>query len=143
MFRTRWIFALLVVALLLATLTCMAYRYVTVQQTGDVAVPPTDASPEDVVRAYVEALDVHDCDTARELNPDQSWCEDVESMELVEIRPIHSVRARHVELPVKLEFEWRPFYFDVSMTDGRISWGFILDRDSRGEPWRIVDQGVG
>jgi hypothetical protein len=131
------------VAVVLAALSWAAYRYLTVQQTGEVAIPADQASPEQVVRAYVEALDAHDCDTAATLNPDDLWCEDVESMDLIELRPVHSARARHVELPVRLDFEWRPFFFDVSMDDGRISWGFILERDSRREPWRIVDQGVG
>jgi hypothetical protein len=64
-------------------------------------------------------------------------------MEPIELRPVHSARARHVELPARLDFEWRPFFFDVSMDDGRISWGFILERDNARQPWRIVDQGVG
>ncbi|WP_252976266.1 hypothetical protein [Janibacter melonis] len=45
-----------------------------------VAIPPDDATPEEVVRAYTDALAAQDCETAEEIASvmGDTWCGDVE-----------------------------------------------------------------
>lgn len=128
------------------------------RQTADVAVPPPDAAPEQVVAAYLEALDAHDCDTAEALTAadsgDQarSWCEDVASLTDVEIgdhveeSPEHSgygAPAEVANVPVSFDLSWRLLHDDGSMDEGATAWGYLLVRESPDAPWRIFSQGLG
>ena len=64
----------------------MAYLLLPPRQTSDVARPALDATPEQVVTAYLDALDAHDCDTAEAMMTESaedsatSWCKDVASL---------------------------------------------------------------
>ena len=146
----------LVAAVLVAATA--AYLLLPPRQTGDVAVPPRDASPEQVVAAYLDAVNAHDCDTAEALmtadaeDRATSWCEDVASLEDVDIhdhfteRPKdsgHSAPEEVANVPVTFDLNWRLFHNDGSMDEGATSWGYLLVRDSADSPWRIFDQGTG
>ena len=127
------------------------------RQTSDVAVPAPDATPEQVVTAYLAAVDAHDCDTAEALMVDRadggttSWCEDVARLTAVDVRDHHGdvgARARRwggdvVDVPATFTLDWRLFHGDGSLEEGTTTWGYVLARDSADSPWRIVDQGVG
>jgi hypothetical protein len=151
--------ALVVAVLVMVVAATAAYLLLPPRQTGDVAVPPRDANPEQVVTAYLDALNAHDCDTAAALttaDPEDSsaklWCEDVASLKNVDIQDHfseqpnlsgHSAPEEVANVPVTFDLNWRLFHNDGSMDEGATSWGYLLVRDSADSPWRIFDQGVG
>ncbi|WP_062387491.1 DUF4829 domain-containing protein [Demequina iriomotensis] len=127
-------------------------------QTAEVAVPADDAEAGAVVRAYVAALDAHDCATAEALSaPDAvdataRWCGRVAHLDGVDVAdavvedPAWSGRPATVEVvmvPVTFDLDWRLGHGDVSMPEGRTVWGYVLVREDPADPWRIADQGVG
>lgn len=136
----------------------VAYLLLPPRQTSDVARPALDATPEQVVTAYLDALDAHDCDTAEAMMTESaedsatSWCKDVASLTDVVVgahfaeRPRdsgHSAPEEVANVPVDFNLRWRPFHNDGSMNEGATTWGYLLVRDSPASPWRIFDQGTG
>jgi len=133
-----------------------AYLVLPPRQTADIAVPVGDATPEQVVTAYLAALDAHDCDTAQTLAPEdgeatRGWCRDLAGLSEVEVgdhrreRPRWSGRSRDEQVahvPVSFFADWRRFS-DRSMEESVVTWGYRLVRGSDDDPWRIVDQGMG
>ena len=127
------------------------------RQSASVPVPPDDATPEQVVEAYVRALDAHDCDTAYELvdgdtDAAEAWCRRVASLEDLTVSPAEpeepawSGRAADeqvVRVPVEFVLTYRPLRSDHSMEEGRTPWGYLLVRGSDEDPWRIFTQGNG
>jgi hypothetical protein len=126
--------------------------------TREVAVPADNATPEQVVRAYLDALDAHDCRTAEALvtagtgDTAKTWCADVAHLTDVHIeehvrqRPEDSgipANAEVVYVPVSFNVSWRRFHNDGSMDEGATTWGYLLTHPSSNSPWRIFDQGVG
>lgn len=108
-------------------------------------VPPDDASPQDVVRAYVAAVNAQDCSTASKLAPDTagSWCgksrlDDLQITGMTD-EPREDDAARTVN-HVWVEFTLHGG--DGSMKEGRNTWGYLLDRTGPNGAWRIHDQGV-
>ncbi|WP_395696278.1 DUF4829 domain-containing protein [Nocardioides sp.] len=144
--------------LVLVVTAAVAYLLLPPRQTGDVAVPAPSASPDQVVTVYLDAVNAHDCDTARAVMTEgaedgaTSWCEDVASLTDVDVsdhvmeRPQdsgHSAPEEVANVPVSFDLNWRPFHDDVSMPEGATTWGFLLVRESADSPWRIFDQGTG
>ena len=86
----------LVAAVLVAATA--AYLLLPARQTGDIAVPPRDANPEQVVTAYLDALNTHDCGTAEALMTADAedgaklWCADFASLKDVDIHDQHTER---------------------------------------------------
>ena len=126
------------------------------RQTAEVAVPGRAATPEEVVRAYLSALDAHDCDTAtqvvaRESRPaTASMCGDVGGVRRADDRrasagePVSAglpAGTQVVEVPVTLDVDWRLLH--GAGERGPHAWGYVLARTSSGQPWRIVDEGAG
>jgi len=123
-----------------------------------VAVPADTASASEVVKAYLEALDAHDCDTAKAVATGgfaataDRWCTGVAGLTHVEVKtpnpedprwlgfPRHTP-AEFVSVPVAFELDWRWFHGDGSLEEGRTGWGYILVRDEPDGQWRIFDQG--
>lgn len=148
-----------VIALLVVVVAAtVIYLLLPPHQTGDVATPAADASPEQVVTAYVNALNAHDCHTAESLmtagakEDAKSWCEDVASLTNVNIdhhtteppqASGHSAPDEVANISVTFDLSWRPFHDDGSMDEGRTVWGYLLVRGSAHSPWRIFDQGTG
>lgn len=127
-----------------------------VRQEGQVAVPPVGAGPRQVVKAFVAALDAHDCATARKLfvdrRPADQWCGDVLSLKRLRMRtPFaekpqwsgHRSDQEVMDVGVTFDLRWRLFHNDGSMEEGPTTWGYTLVRDSARQPWRIADQGTG
>jgi hypothetical protein len=152
--RVRVGIVVLLVSALFAGATFVLYRFVYLPDVRHVAVPPDRAPPQDVVLAYLDAVDGHDCDTARAVVvPDswhgfQRWCEDVHHVDDVTARTSFveqtaipaGRRSRVAKVTVTMSVGWRLFHGDPSMT-GRITWSYRLVRDSRSAPWRIVSSG--
>jgi hypothetical protein len=127
-------------------------------QTDDVPVPRADASPEDVVRAYLDALNAHDCATAEAVmtSGDESiayaWCRDVAHLKQVGVGR-HSTenprwlglprgaQGEFVSVPTSFDLDWRLFHGDMTMDQGATSWGYVLVRSAPDQPWLIFDQG--
>jgi hypothetical protein len=152
----RWI-ALLAVVVGATLIGFVAHLLLPPRQSAEVAVPSADASPEQVVAAYLAALNAHDCDTAAALvveNHDsaRSWCTNVSGLTSIKVgehaveRPEysgHSASQEVVAVPVTFDLNWRAFHSDGSMPEGPTTWGYLLVRDSAHPSWRIFDQGVG
>jgi hypothetical protein len=136
----------LAVVVALAALAWAGHRYLTVQQTGEVSIPADDASPEEVVRAYVEAVDVRDCDTAEALNPDDRLCGNVESVEVNRyssqlFEASSSPHRQRARVMFVADLEFRPYYdlLGGDATEVGQGWrGYILDREGGEGPWRIA-----
>lgn len=152
---------------LAAILVVVAIYLMATMPSKDVDMPTTDASPEQVVAAYVEALDSHDCDTAEELTAASKstsaarWCRNVSRLADVRVSDAISeasefsdpsglrsssnqMASREVMyVPVTFDLRWRIFHFDSSMSEGPTSWGYRLERGSPNDPWRIFDEGNG
>lgn len=119
--------------------------------TAHVTMPPEDAAPGVVVRAYLDALEVEDCATARALyrpgrDPLAPWCGEVEVRDSTvdEVQDdgccgLGEQYAQSVYVPVDLVTRGG----DVSLPDGEHPWGYVLVRDADDQPWRIVDEGLG
>ncbi|MGN0063663.1 MAG: DUF4829 domain-containing protein [Nocardioides sp.] len=134
------------------------YVWLPPRQTGSVEVPADDASPEEVVRAYTEAITAHDCDTARVLSTDgfddtaTSWCRTVSEIDQLDTEAPsselpewsgHAPDEQVVRVGVEFDLEWRPWRGDVSLPGGDTTWGYLLVRSSDTAPWRIFDHGNG
>jgi hypothetical protein len=146
-----------VAALVVAALVC--YLLLPPRQSTDVTVPAQQATPEEVVTAYLAALNAHDCNAAVSMTTTEnskdstrSWCRDVASLAGVAVgkhfveRPAWSGHSGSVEVanvPVEFNLKWRPLHSDGSMDEGATTWGYLLARTSADAPWRIVDQGTG
>lgn len=156
--RPRRLVALLVGVLVLVVAGAAAYFLLPPRQTESVSVPASDATPEEVVGSYLEALNAHDCVAAQSLATEEakdsarSWCENVASLTDVDVsdhfmeRPAWSGRSPGEEVanvPVTFSVNWRLFHNDGSMDEGRTTWGYRLARGSPDSPWRIFGQGVG
>jgi len=129
------------------------------RQTATIAIPADTAAPLDVARAYVAAINAHDCHAARSVTVADSvdmtttWCTDVRSLAVSEWRtPLvessgyygRTAPQEVTYVPVSMTVAWRPFHDDGSMSSaGVITWGYVLVRENAGAPWRVADQGVG
>jgi hypothetical protein len=113
--------------------------------------PATDAAPGVVVRAYLDALEVEDCVTARALyqpgrEPVAPWCGDV----AVSDTTVGEVQddgccgtgadyGDSVYVPVDVVTRGG----EPELPDGNNPWGYVLVRDKADQPWRIADEGLG
>ena len=142
----------------LALAGAVGYLLLPPRQTDTISLPPPDASPEQVVTVYLDALNAHDCDTAEALmtagaeGSARAWCDDVASLTDVDVeghvleRPEysgHSDPEEVVYVPVTFDLTWRPLHDDGSLAEGPTTWGYLLVRDADGSPWRIFGQGRG
>jgi hypothetical protein len=140
--KRRWIVAGGVVVALAGVVLLVLRYQAPLPQTRDVAVPPDDASPDQVVRAYVDALDAHDCETAAMLRVGHDvgdFCRNLRSVSLDGTSPGRIPRAEDLvtEVEIDADFEWRVFKVDPSLR-GQTIWGFSLERAAPDAPWRIA-----
>ncbi|MBT2269693.1 hypothetical protein [Rhodococcus erythropolis] len=120
---------------------------------------PRDASPTTVVHAFLDALNAHDVQAAKGLlSPEfeqrmessaDSWFTNIVSITNVEVGdPVSQVPGGNgmsgyqqgVQVVAHFDLEQRTV---VSMHNGATSWGYMLARESDGDPWLIVSQGMG
>jgi hypothetical protein len=155
---SRRFVALVVGVVVLIVVGVLAYLLLPPRQSEDIAVPANNASPEQVVTAYLDALNAHDCDTAEAVmtidakDSAKLWCDKVASLTDVDVRDHfterpkdsgHSAPEEVANVPVNFDLNWRLFHNDGSMDEGATTWGYLLVRDSPDSPWRIFDQGTG
>lgn len=125
-----------------------------------VGIPPVGASPQEVVTAYIAAINAHDEETGRRLSTprfarQQEGVQDNQFRNVVEISKLQvgtpvpngdhesTDGGRYqdaVYVPVTFTLRQREV---VSMPDGHTSWGYILVRAAADQPWRINGHGVG
>ncbi|QNN52542.1 hypothetical protein [Nocardioides mesophilus] len=105
---------------------------------GQVAVPGPDATPEQVVAAYLEAVDVRDFDTANAID-------DRDGSTLGRFsRPMQAHRVRMKETETHGASAHVLFTADFEGGDGTVEdglWGYYLHRAGDGL-WHITDAGV-
>jgi hypothetical protein len=116
------------------------------QPKYDVPVPPGNAGPDDVVRAYVRALDAHDGATARALSTSdhravtRSWLADTSGMKALSVSAPVTEGSR-VQVAVVFDLHQHWWTDDPSMRPGHHTWNYILvHREGR---WLIQDEGTG
>ncbi len=127
-------------------------------QSKDVDMPNDNATPAQVVDAYVAAMDAHDCDTAIALRTKESrdraadWCRKVSSMTDAQVLEHYSELPEYtghealdevVGVPVTFDLGWRMFHNDGSMDEGHTNWSYSLVRSSPTSAWRIFGEGNG
>jgi hypothetical protein len=128
-----------------------------VSSTERVSLPPRDASPVAVVRAYVAALNAEDGRTVQILREGpvaESWLgngnriSDLHVTGVFEEKPQWSglpPEARVVSVGVRFNLDrtiWSSFV-DPSMEEGLTVWGYQLTQDSASGRWMIFNQGTG
>jgi hypothetical protein len=125
--------------------------------TGWRLVLPATATPEEVVLAYLDALDQKDVDTAQHMltarracvlaGDSDSWFTNVKSITDVHVgtprpEPLQGSAAQGychaVFVPVDFTLQQK---HEDSMPNGPTVWGYVLVRNSDKERWLIVDEG--
>ena len=116
--------------------------------TARVPIPPDDATPEQVVQTYADAVHARDCKTADALvnNQRQSWCGgiDITALKVIELTQEH--KATDSGQGPMIERVWVKLTSqggDISLPDGDHLWSYLLDRTGPNGAWRIYDQGTG
>ncbi|MBC6463903.1 DUF4829 domain-containing protein [Actinomadura alba] len=124
-----------------------------------VSIPPDNASPQDVVSAYVEAINAHDSAAGRALSTSH-FADQLDGMQDNPFKNVIEISKLRVEAPIPNGNEspdgkryhsavYVPVKFTlkqrevVSMPDGDTTWGYVLVRAGADEPWRINDNGTG
>jgi hypothetical protein len=141
----------------LALVVAIAFSQVDHSPRRLVAMPGTDASPAEVVDAYVSALDAHDYRTAGRLlradvrsRLEHPWFDKVDRVTHLEIGTVTAERPRWsrqnrrtqvMAVPVTFEVEWRFLHRDRSLPEGHSRWTYRLSRSSDEQPWRICGEG--
>ncbi|WP_067485179.1 DUF4829 domain-containing protein [Actinomadura hibisca] len=125
-----------------------------------VKLPPAGAPPQEVVTAYVAAINAHDKKTGRALSTAHfgklettevadSLFNDAKLSDLKVSAPIPEQGyespdgkqyAQVVKVPVTFDLKQKT---EVSMPNGPTAWGYLLVRESLTGPWRINDHGNG
>ncbi|MBO1766444.1 hypothetical protein [Allobranchiibius sp. GilTou38] len=123
-----------------------------------VASPGPDASPTDVVRTYVQAINDRDYSTANNLlarGPalkNHRWFDapTIKQLEILHVAgpykgastaPSSSVAS--YQQVVQIDTQARFNHWDEGLPDGQQGWSYYLARNANTERWRIVDQGQG
>ena len=141
-----------VVLLLALTLGAWAIGYRANIQTAHVAIPDAQASPDDVVRAYVDAYNHRDFAGRAELYPLQtvpSWYEKRRAIGTMnDLQIISSTKdvtygpnSPYWMVVVHLRFTGLQGS-DLNLEDGPTGWAYWLERGPDGA-WRIADHGNG
>ncbi|GAA1719111.1 hypothetical protein GCM10009809_13680 [Isoptericola hypogeus] len=120
-------------------------------QTADVPLPSADATPEDVVRAYLQAIDVHDCDTAQDLtapafaSTTETMCHDAASLEITDLTPLPAFSSPlGAAVSAGFDVDWRLLTDDRSIPEGGFTWTYYLTRaGGTHDRWLIDDAGNG
>ena len=137
--RTRLAMAAVAGALVLTVASCAR---------ANVPVPPDDATPEQVVRTYADAVHAGDCATARALVADrsQSWCggTDITALKVTgTTQERKSTESGDGPVIQRVWVDLIPRGGDASLPDGELMWSYLLDRTGPNGAWRIYDQGMG
>ena len=127
-------------------------------QTGSVPVPSAAASPEDVVRCYVEAYNDRDFATMQAIYPSgQAAFSRFRAMGTMrDLRITESRAATDGDLVGTFPEAGHSYYrvevaldhtgltgSDLAVEDGPDGWTYWLQRGATSEPWTITDHGTG
>jgi hypothetical protein len=99
--RPGRLFAVVAGVLVIMGMATVVYLALPPRQTGDVPIPAANATPGQVVSAYLSALNSHDCRTAESATTPgakddaQSWCQDVGSLKDVDVKD-HFMESRRM-----------------------------------------------
>jgi len=118
-----------------------------------VAAPGAAASPEEVVRTYVEAYNHRDFSTMRRIYPSRPYSRrqvlgTMHDLVVVDSRSLTSAEDGNPPVPgrsyhrvrVTLRFSGL-LGSDLAYENGPNGWAYLLERESSTEPWRIADHG--
>ena len=123
--------------------------------TAHVAVPGRNASPEQVVRAYLDASNVHDVATMNALTAGSGMVPESRFRPTWLVSRVRTYPPRPDGGPGSAWTGWHQVVnvsvdmfvlkgHDLNFPDHTpATWGYILARQSGRDPWRIIDQGVG
>lgn len=128
-------------------------------RTSTAVPPPVSASPQTVVRAWIDAVNAGDEAAGRVLSTpvfagadrdagDAGWFANVlriSDLQVGEPVPVTGLAsnarfAQVVAVPVAFVLEQKR---ERSFRDGPVQWGFVLVRHRDGQRWRINEQGLG
>ncbi|MEU8142615.1 hypothetical protein [Nonomuraea sp. NPDC048901] len=128
--------------------------YCVPRKLHDIRPPAENASPEDTVRAYLQAVVARDIDVARRLSTpefadreesfaDSAFCDwtDITAMTIWPGHPDSDGTGRYttvIQVSVKLELKKRG-----REAPDDFSWGYWLEREPPTERWRIFESGEG
>jgi hypothetical protein len=143
------------VAAVLGAVYLLGYRLNV--QTGSVPVPSAAASPDDVVRSYVEAYNHRDFDTTKAIYPSgQSAFSRYRAMGTMrDLRIIQSRATPEADLSGTSKAGYSYDRVEVTVDysgltgsglaydDGPNGWTYWLERSTASEPWTITDHGNG
>ncbi|NNM46596.1 hypothetical protein [Knoellia koreensis] len=150
--RARLVWGTALVAVVVAVAVGV---FLVVRPTADVADPGPSATPEQVVRAYVDAVNARDFATANRIagveHMRYSRFDRAGRFDDLTITGADRItrasdgsrssgddyaQAWHVR------FTARQSGHDISMgPEGTIQWGYVVVRNSGAQPWRIIDAG--
>jgi hypothetical protein len=112
--------------------------------------PPADASPGQVVRAYLDAVQAGNCTVLSQLatrnQAERAWCGKGLTISRITIGDPEpdpgSVVSRDFEqavyVPVRLDVQGGADSVESGMRD----WGYVLVRDAAVQQWRVADEGT-
>ena len=134
-----------VAVLVVGLLVVANYFLQIVRLSGHVPMPAASASPVEVVRSYLDALNKHDCSTAVALwttrETPSSWCDDVSEITAEVVGTSKEGNpATQRDVSVQINVRWRPFHDDGTLPSN-FGWTFLMKRLPTG--WRIYDSGQG
>lgn len=128
-------------------------------RTSTAPPPPVSASPQTVVRAWIDAVNAGDEAAGRVLSTpvfagadrdagDAGWFANVlriSDLQVGEPVPVTGLAsnerfAQVVAVPVAFDLEQKR---ERAFRDGPVQWGFVLVRQRDGQRWRINEQGLG
>lgn len=112
-----------------------------------VPLPSDQAAPEQVVKAYADAVHADDCETAEALVEEAalSWCGAVDITALKVTGRTQERKETESGNGPMIERIWVDLTSqggDVSLPDGDHAWSYLLDRTGPNGAWRIYDQGL-
>lgn len=112
-----------------------------------VEMPPDQATPAHVVRAYANAVHAGDCATAGALvDGTSSWCGSIDITSLTVTNGTQEKKSTVSGDGPMIERVWvnlTSHGSDISLPDGDHQWSYLLDRTGPHSAWRIYDQGMG
>lgn len=133
-------------ALATVALVCVVFYWHAETPRYQVPVPATDATPRQVARAYMTALDAGDADTVYALSTRHhrdmahTWLAGTAHMRnLATYRPERD--GTTISVPVSFDYQQKWWQDDPSMPNGHHVWSYDLVRDHG--RWLVNDEGTG
>ena len=123
--------------------------------TRHVSLPPASASPEQVVKAYLDAASAHDVTTMNALILGDHMFPASRFEPTWLVSRVKTNAPTRDDALVSTWASWRQVVYvdftmhvikghDLNFPDNTDTyWGYVLARQSERDPWRIIEQGVG